>query len=186
MAAIDPPVPAPVRPSDPADDDSVRFRSDFAHFLRSACTSTQRTMDALEAMGKYLSNAKVHLEEHGKAQVLLDQNIIMNYVACEDRLISCASHRLTSDPCHSLSKRRNRAHCRLKLCWQAEMQGADVSASYNRRQPPSPQRRGSSFHSNWLYIALLPLTDPMYPKQVGKGTLCAHVGTAGNPQTPGL
>lgn len=100
LAAIEPPSQMSLAGPDFAiQEDSSRFRSDFAHFLRDASTSTQRAEDALKSMGKYLHTAKAEVDQHGRSSVLLDQHIIMNYVTCEDILISCALELLCMAPC---------------------------------------------------------------------------------------
>jgi ABC-type transporter Mla subunit MlaD len=87
LAAIDPPSQLSLASSE-SRQDAEQFRSNFAHFLRDSCTSTQRAKEALQSMGKYLHNSKAEVDANGRASVLLDQHVIMNYVMCEDLLIS--------------------------------------------------------------------------------------------------
>jgi hypothetical protein len=89
LAAIDPPGQMSLASADQSQQDTQQFRAEFAHFLRDACTSTKRVEDALKSMGKYLRTAKEQVDQHGRSSVLLDQHIIMNYVTCEDIIISC-------------------------------------------------------------------------------------------------
>lgn len=60
------------------------MRRDFVHFLRDANSTPERAENAMEAMGKYLQYAKAQLEETGKTQLVLDNDIISNYILCED------------------------------------------------------------------------------------------------------
>eukprot|EP00892_Ulva_mutabilis_P007714 jgi/Ulvmu1/5314/UM022_0108.1 len=62
----------------------ANMRRDFVHFLRDAYGTPERAQSAMEAMGKYLRYAKTQLEQSGKTQLVLDQDIISNYVLCED------------------------------------------------------------------------------------------------------
>lgn len=89
LAAIDPPGQASLANADPMLKDSMDFRSNFAHFLLDASTSRQRAKEALQSMNKYLHSAKTEVDKHGASSVLLDQHIIMNYIKCEDIIISC-------------------------------------------------------------------------------------------------
>lgn len=65
------------------------MRRDFVHFLRDAYSTPDRAQSAMEAMGKYLTYAKSQLEQTGKTQLVLDNDIISNYILCEDTVMRC-------------------------------------------------------------------------------------------------
>lgn len=85
LAAIDPPVQTSQQDSPQA---AVDFRAQWAHALRNALRSTDNVKSLMDSMGKYLRASKAEVDAGGKSSVMLDHQIISNYVDCEDVLIA--------------------------------------------------------------------------------------------------
>ena len=65
----------------------VDLRREFVHYLRNAHSDPESAQTAMDSMSKYLKYAKTQLEQTGKTQLILDNDIISNYVICEDTVL---------------------------------------------------------------------------------------------------